>query len=64
MIEVAHPGAAVFLWGGDAEHAEIAELAPEIGGEVVVAVDRGGAGSDFVSGEAGDLVAERVGCVA
>ena len=64
MLEIAHAGAAVFLLDGDAEHAERAELAPEVGGEVVVAVDGGGARRDLVGGEGLDLVAQHVGGLA
>ena len=39
--EIAEPGAAVFLGHGDAEQAELAHLAPELGREDVRAVDLG-----------------------
>ena len=53
MVEVAHGGTTVLFRRGDAEHAEVAEFAPEVGGELVLAVDGGGAGGDFVGGEVG-----------
>ena len=61
VFEVAHAGAAVFLLHGDAEHAEIAELAPEVGRELVVAVDRGGARRDLLGGEGLHGAAQHVG---
>src|SRR5471032_2267238 len=49
--QVAHVGAAVFLADGDAEHAQRAHLAPQVHGELVAAVDFGGAWRDFGGGE-------------
>ena len=49
--EVAHRRAAVFLVDGDAEQAEVAQLAPQVGRELVGAVDLGGARRDLVGGE-------------
>ena len=40
VFQIAHAGAAVFLLHGDAEHAEVAELAPQVHRERIVAVDR------------------------
>ena len=60
MGDVAHAGAAVFLLDREAEHAQVTHLAPEIGGEVVVAVDGGGARRDLGLGKAADAVAEHV----
>ncbi len=42
MREVSHPGAAVFLGHGDAQQAQLAQFGPELGGELVAAVDLGG----------------------
>ena len=55
MLQIAHAGAAVFVLHGDAEHAEVAEFAPEIHGKGVVAVDGRGAWGDFIGGERLDL---------
>src|SRR3546814_9758203 len=52
MLEVAHAGAAVFLADCDAEHAEAAELAPEVVREGVVAVDVRGPRRDLGRREA------------
>src|SRR5690606_31017636 len=46
------------------EHAEIAHLAPEVGRELVLAVDVGGARRDLVGGEAHDRGAQHVGGLA
>ena len=51
MGQVAHLGAAVFLVDGDAEHAQVAHLAPQVHRELVAAVDFGGARGDFDGGE-------------
>ena len=58
--EIAHAGAAVFLLDGDAEQAERAQLGPQVGGEVVVAVDGGGARRDLGGGEGRAPVAQHV----
>ena len=60
MLEIAEPGAAILLLGGDAEHAERAELAPEIGREVVHAVDLRRARRDLIGGEPPHLLAQRL----
>ena len=49
--EIAHRGAAVFLLDGDSEEAEIADLAPQVRGKLVRAIDVGGARRDLVGGE-------------
>ena len=64
MFQIAHAGAAVFLLDRDAEQAELAELAPEVHREGVVAVDRGGARRDLVGGERLDRAAQHVGGLA
>ncbi len=56
--EVAHAGPAILFGHGDAEQADGAEFLPEIGGEIVIAIDGGGAGGDFGGGEAADGVAQ------
>ncbi len=61
MLEIAHAGAAVFFLNGDPEHAEIAELAPQVGGERVVLIDRGGARCDLIGGEELDGGTQHVG---
>ena len=61
VLEIAHAGAAVFLLDRDAEHAEIAQLAPQIHRECVVAIDRRGAWRDLVGGEVLHRVAQHVG---
>ena len=45
--KVAHAGTAELLGHGDAEQAERAELLPQVGGELVLVVDGGGARGDF-----------------
>jgi hypothetical protein len=49
--EIAEPDAAVLLLGGDAEQAHATQLAPQIGGKQVVAIDGFGARRNFVSGK-------------
>ena len=58
--EIPHAGAAVFLRDGDAEHAELAELRPEVARKLVLAVDLVGARRDVVLAEARDRIAQRV----
>ena len=58
--QVAHVGTAVLLLHGNTQQAHVAELTPEIHGELVVPVDVGGPGRDFCGGEAVDLLAEHV----
>ena len=60
MFEIAHAGAAILLGGGDAEQAERAHLAPEVGGKVVRLVDGGRARRDLLRGEAHRRVAQHV----
>ena len=60
MGQVAHTGAAELLLDGDAQQAQITELAPQVAGEVVVAVDGLGAGGDLLQGEALDGVAKLI----
>jgi hypothetical protein len=62
--QVAHVGAAVGLGHGDAEHAELAHLAPQVHRELVAAVDLGGARRDLGLGEGAHGVAQRVDVVA
>ena len=49
--QVAHVGAAVFFADGDAEHAQLAHLAPQVHRELVAAVDLGRARGDLGGGE-------------
>ena len=60
MFQIAHRGAAILLRRGDPEDADFTELAPEIGGEVVVAVDGRRARGDLIGGERRHLVPQRV----
>ena len=53
-------GAAVFLGHGDAQHAELAHLAPQVHRELVAAVDLGGARRDLGLREGAHRVAQRV----
>ena len=64
MLEIAHAGAAILLLDGDAEQAEVAELAPEVHGEFVRAVDLGRARRDLGAGEVGHALAQLVGGLA
>ena len=64
MLEIAQAGAAIAFVGGDPEDAQRTELAPEIGGKVVDAVDLGRPRRDLLGGEAAHLVAQRVGGLA
>jgi hypothetical protein len=58
--EVAHVAAAVLLLHRDAEQAHVAELAPQVGREFVVAVDLGGARRDFLLAHLVNRVAQHV----
>src|SRR3546814_16694533 len=60
MLGVAHAGAAILLLDRDAEDAEIAELAPQIGRKLVIAVDGRGTWGDLVVGEAADRAAQHL----
>ena len=51
VLEIAEPGAAVFLLDGNPVQAERADLGPEVAGELVALVDVGGARRDLVGGE-------------
>src|SRR5208282_3690459 len=51
MGEITHLRAAVLLLHGDPEQAQIAHLLPEVGRELVAAVDLGGARRNFGGGE-------------
>ena len=64
VLEIAEPGAAPFLLDGDAVHAELAQLRPEIARKRVAAVDLVGARRDPVGGEAAHAVAQHVGGLA
>ena len=60
MGEIAEPGAAQFLFDGDAEEAERAELRPQLARKAVGAVDLVGVGRDLVLGESAHRVAQHV----
>jgi len=45
--QIAHIGATVLLGRSDAQHPQIAHLAPAVHWELVVAIDLGGAGRDL-----------------
>ena len=45
--QITHVGAAVFLAHGDAQHAQVTHLAPQVHRELVAVVDLGRAGGDF-----------------
>ena len=64
VLQIAHAGAAQVLLDGDAEQAQVPHLAPQIGGEFVVAVDPRGARGDFPAGEAAHGPAQHVGRLA
>ena len=64
VLQIAHAGAAILLLDGDAEHAEIAELAPQIHRERVVAIDPSRARRDLIGREGLDLSAQHVGGLA
>jgi len=61
MLQIAHASAAVFFLDRDPEHAEIAELAPQVGRECIVLVDRGGTRRDLIGGESLDRGTQHVG---
>jgi len=58
--QIAHVGTAVFLAHGDAQHAQVAHLAPQVHRELVVAIDFGGAGGDFGLGKVTHRVAQGI----
>ena len=58
--QVAHVGAAIFLAHGDAQHAQIAHLLPQVHGELVGAVDLCGAGGDLFLCKGAHCVAQGV----
>ena len=64
MLEIAHAGAAIFLFDGDPEHAEIAELAPQLRRKLVRAVDIRSAGRNLGRGEIRHALAQHVRCIA
>src|SRR5258707_354695 len=59
MGEIAHPGPTVFFARRDAEHAERAELGPELARKGIAAVDLVGARRDLGIGEAHHALAQR-----
>ena len=64
MLEIAHAGAAELVLDGDPEQPHIPHFAPQILGEIVVAVDVRGTRRDLVRGETADRLAQHVGIVA
>src|ERR1041384_1334509 len=58
MGEIAHPCPAVFFARRDAEHAEFAELRPQLARKRIAAVDLVGARRDLGVGETRDRVAQ------
>src|SRR5262249_19470314 len=64
VLEVAETRAAPFLLDRDAEHAELAELGPEVTREGVAAVDLVGTRRDLVGRKAAHAVAQHVGGLA
>ena len=60
MREIAEPGTAVLLGHGDAQHAQLAHLAPQVHGELVLVVDLGRARGDLGLGEVAHRVAQGV----
>src|SRR5262249_34429580 len=64
VLEIAEPRPAPFLLDGDAVHAELAQLGPEIAWERVAAVDLVGARGDALGGKTAHAVAQHVGGLA
>ena len=60
MRQIAHVGTAILLGDGDAEHAQFAELAPQIHGELVAAVDLGRTRSNLDLGKFTHGIAQRI----
>ena len=60
MRQIAHTGTAIFLARRHPQHAQIAQLAPQIGGEGVDAVDLCRARGDLIGAEGCNRVAQRV----
>ena len=60
VLEIAHAGAAQLRFDGDPEQAQLAHLAPQVGGEFVVPVDRLGPRRDLAGGEIGHRIAKRM----
>ena len=60
VLEIAEPGAAIFLLDGNAVQAERADLRPEVAGKLIALVDLGGARRDLVAGEILHGFADRV----
>ena len=54
------PAPPILLFDRNAQHAQRAELPPQIGREIVVAVDRRRARRDLIGGEILDLAAQHV----
>ncbi len=61
MVKIAHARTAVLLAHGNTEQPEIAHLAPEVGGELVFAVNIGGPRGDFGGGKIPDRVPQQDG---
>ena len=60
VCQIAHVCTAIFLGHGDAQHAQLAKLAPQIHGELVVAVDLSGTRSDLALGKFTHCIAQRI----
>ena len=56
--QVAHVGAAVLFGNGHAQHAQLAELLPQVHRELVGTVGFGSTGGDFSLGEGVDGIAQ------
>ena len=64
MLEIAEPGAAIFLLDGDAVQAERADLRPKVARKLIALVDFSGARRDLVVRKALHGFADRVGGLA
>jgi hypothetical protein len=60
MRQITHIDATVLLADGHAEQPQIAELLPQIGGELVVPIDLVGPWGDFFLGEGAYRIAQHV----
>ena len=60
VFEIAEAGAAILLLDGDAVQAERADLGPEVAGELIAAVDFGGARRDLVLRKRMHRLADRI----
>src|SRR5258708_2931219 len=58
VLEIAHPGTAIFGTDGNAEHAQLAELGPEVHGERVRAIDLCRPRRDFIGGKPPHRIAQ------